>query len=683
MQKSGSATQARDLHGTLSEIIEEHNYKYHVLDRPEISDTLYDQLLDSLLRLEQKFPQLHTEQSPSARVGGKPLSQFSKAKHRQPMLSLSNTYSPDEIREFDVRARKFLDLPENKTLEYLSEPKLDGLAIEVIYEDGTLVRALTRGDGVTGEDVTANIRTIKSVPLRLRGKNLPKLLEARGEILLFKEDFKKLNDDAQENGEEPFANPRNAAAGSVRQLDPKIAASRPLRAFFYGLGEVEYGKHSSPKTQEELEASLLDFGLPVNPLAKVCPDIEAVIDYYHNLEKRRHSLEYDIDGVVVKINSLERQNTLGTIARSPRWAIAAKYKPQQVQTIIEAIDVQVGRTGALTPVAIMKPASVGGVTITHATLHNQDEIDRKDVRVGDTVIIQRAGDVIPEVVSVVLEKRPKNSKPFKIPNRCPVCKGAVARNEGEAVSRCTNQLCEAKIKESLKHFVGRRAINIEKLGDKIIDQLVDAGLVKKYSDLFELDEVSLSKLPRQGEKSISNLLTNIQTARTTSLSRLIFAMGIRFVGEQTARHLARHFKSPKKLLAATKEELLSVEEVGEKVADAILSATHDSVFKSEFNLLSEKHLKLEDTGPNLGTAKAQSLQGLIFVITGTLPDLSRDEAREFIEAHGGVVGSSVSKKTNFLLAGADAGSKLQKAQELGIKIIDLDELKGLAQKSKI
>jgi DNA ligase (NAD+) len=663
--------------------LEQHNYLYHVKDKPEISDYEYDQLLKGLERLEGLYPQLKRPDSPVLRVGGAPLGQFKKVQHRQPMLSLSNTYSTDEIRDFDGRVHKVLDLSTEKKVTYLAEPKLDGLAIEVIYEDGVLTTALTRGDGVTGEEVTANVRTIKTIPLRLRTPNPPQLLEVRGEILLFKNDFAELNKQQVEDGEEPFANPRNAAAGSIRQLDPKIAASRPLRAYFYGFGIVQWDSKKYPAKHSEFEEQLKEWGIPVNPLGATCKGIEDVTAYYDDLQKKRHSLDYDIDGIVVKVDDFHLQRDLGFIAKSPRWAVAAKYPPDQAKTVIEKIDVQVGRTGALTPVAIMKPVSVGGVTITNATLHNQDEVDRKDVRVGDTVIIQRAGDVIPEIVSVVLDKRPTNSKPFKLPKNCPACGSEAKKAEGEAILRCENLLCEARIKESLKHFVSRRAMNVEKLGDKIIDALVDNNLVKSFSDIYRLNKAKLEELPRQGEKSIQNLLDSIARSKSSTLARLIYSMGIRFVGEQTAKLLANHFKDVESFLSATEEELLNVEEVGEKVAQSILQSIKTKTFANEMRAIVKLGVTLAEIARKGPQAKHQtSLENLTFVITGSLDGMSRDEAKDFIEAHGGSVSSSVSKKTSYLVCGEDAGSKLTKAQDLGVPVISLEELKKLAGGSK-
>ena len=677
----------------LREEIRRHDYQYYVLDRPLITDQEYDRIYQELLELEKTHPDLVTPDSPTQRVGGAPLPFFEKVQHRTPMLSLSNTYSPEEIREFDERVRKLLH--SDQPLTYFCEPKFDGLAIELIYENGVLTSALTRGDGTTGENVISNVKTIRSVPQRLRTKNPPKLLEVRGEILMFKNDFRILNEAQQEAGEVPFANPRNAAAGSIRQLDPRVAEKRALRMFAYAPGVVEGMKF---KSQMEFEQAMADLGVPTvgvadenedietflkraqeeldrgkrPPLARRCHGVDCAIEYYHAIEKLRHSLPFDIDGIVVKVDSFQEQEELGFIARSPRWAIAAKFKPEQGTTVIRDIIVQVGRTGALTPVAVMEPARVGGVTITHATLHNQDEIDRKDVRIGDTVIIQRAGDVIPEVVKVVLEKRPEDSKPFRIPNKCPVCHQAVEKIEGEVIYRCVNPICPAILKESLKHFASRRAMNIERLGDKMIETLVDKGLVKSFSDLYRLTFDQLIQLERQGEKSVSNLLESIDQSRKTTLSRLIFALGIRFVGETTAKDLARRFGTIEALASATKEDLLSVEGVGPKLAESVVKALSNKSLLHEINELKKLGVTYEPETKRHAGAASNTLAGKKFVITGTLP-LPRDEVKDLIEAHGGETSGSVSKKTDYVLAGDEAGSKLKKAEELGIKIIDWDE----------
>ncbi len=663
-----------DRHEELKRLVREHDFNYHVLDKPLISDYAFDQLFQELLELESSNPGLKLFDSPSQRIGSQPLPFFEKIQHRTPMLSLSNSYSTDDILKFDERVHSYLK--STSEIEYFCEPKFDGLAIELIYEDGTLVRALTRGDGTTGEDVTANVRTIRSVPLVLRCQPAPKLLEVRGEILMYKEDFKELNESQEELGLQVFANPRNAAAGTIRQLDSAITASRPLKFFGYALGSAEGIRFEK---QFELSKYFLSVGIPVaqkykiHPLQATCSRASDVIDFYHSVEKIREDLPFEIDGVVIKVNDLRLQEELGLVARSPRWATAAKYKPAEAITIITAIEVQVGRTGTLTPVAAMKPVKVGGVTVSNATLHNQEEVDRKDVRVGDTVIVHRAGDVIPEIVSVVLEKRPSKTSPFKLPDVCPVCGEKAIRFEEEVALRCVNSICPAILKESLKHFVSRRAMNIEKVGDRLIDTLVDKKLVKRFSDLYKLKTENLIELERQGEKSTQNILASIKKSQQTQLSKFIHALGIRFVGEQTAKLLAAHFSGIDGFLKTNEEELLKVPEVGPKVAKAILDWVRNPKNKEEvYELLScgvkiiSHHRKTE--GP---------LSGKSFLITGTLP-VKRDEAQEWIEKQGGKILSSVSSKLDFLVVGDDPGSKLLKAQSLGLKIISWEELKKMA-----
>lgn len=649
----------------LKKLIDHHNDLYFRQDAPEISDYEYDQLFKELLALEKNNPDWVTQDSPSKRVGGQVLDAFEKVAHRIPMLSLSNSYDPEDIQAFDERVKKFLK--NNSDVEYFCEPKFDGLALELIYENGLFKQAITRGDGSVGEDVTHNVKTIKTIPLKLKTNKPPKLFEVRGEVLIFKKDFVKMNEQQQENGELVFANPRNAAAGTIRQLDSSIAASRPLRFFAYGLGEVE---GVSFKKQSEIEDYFADLDLPVaKKYVEICENVSEVIHYYHKIEKLRSGLEFDIDGIVVKANSLRLQEDLGMVARSPRWATAAKFKPEQATTLIENIQVQVGRTGALTPVAIMRPVKVGGVTVTNATLHNQDEIDRKDVRIGDTVIVQRAGDVIPEVVEVVLTKRPENSKPFKIPSKCPSCGRPAQKLEGEVVSRCVNPLCPSIFKESLKHFVSRRAMNIEKVGDRLIETLVDAGLVQSYSDIYKLKKASLLELDRQGEKSAENILTSIEESKQSTLARFIFAFGIRFVGEQTAKLLADHFLTLENFLGATNESLLQVPEIGPKVADSILKWLSNKALTKEAKELVKLGIVFEKSQRSL----SGPLSGMSFVITGTLP-LKRNEAQEIIEKNGGKILSSVSSKLNYLIVGDDPGSKAEKAQTLGVKIIAWDDL---------
>lgn len=657
-------------HEELKKLIAHHDYLYHVMDNPQITDFEYDKLFSELLELEKKNKNLEIFDSPSQRVGAIPLSVFQKAPHRVPMLSLANSYSPEDILEFDERVKKFLKTEDD--VEYLCEPKFDGLSMELIYEHGRLVRALTRGDGAVGEDVTQNIRTIKSLPLKLSAAKPPALLEVRGEVLMLKQDFAKLNDAQQENGQQTFANPRNAAAGSVRQLDSRVTASRPLRFYAYAIGATDGIAFS---TQKSIQDYFSEVGIPtlINKegldLVRVCRGAQCVVDYYYDIEKLRPSLPFDIDGVVIKVNSLRLQDDLGLVARSPRWATAAKFKPEQSQTVIENIAIQVGRTGALTPVAIMKPVKVGGVTVTNATLHNQDEINRKDVRIGDTVIIQRAGDVIPEVVSVILDKRPHDSEPFVIPSRCPVCSSEVVKNEDEVVTRCVNPLCTAVVKEALKHFVARRAMNIDKVGDRLIETLVDHKLLSRFSDFYRLTKENILSLDRQGEKSADNIIKSIEGSKRPTLARFIFALGIRFVGEQTAKYLADHFITIDNFLKASEEELLTVPEIGPKVAKAIGAWTSNLELVQEVRDMLD--LGVEITNPV--RAESGPLSGKSFLITGTLP-VKRDDAKDLIEKNGGKILGSVSSKLNYLVVGDDPGSKVEKAQGLGVVIISWDDL---------
>ncbi len=669
---------AKDSIRNLSEEIRKHNRLYHTLDRPEISDYEYDQLFQKLLNLENEFPDLVAKDSPTQQVGGEVLDAFEKAQHASPMLSLQNTYSPDEIKEFEQKIQKQIN--EEEPIEFFCSPKYDGVAMELVYEKGTLVRAITRGDGTTGEDVISNIRTIDNVPEKLKGNNVPSRLDVRGEILLFKEEFFRINEAHDEKGLPPFANPRNAAAGTIRQLDSRVAKERNLKMFCYSLGHQE---GFDPESQMDFEKQIGGMGLPImsvstkgdpktSGLSKVCRGADEVIEYYKNIEKLRHDLDFEIDGIVVKVNSFSLQRSLGSIARSPRWAFAAKFKPEQATTVVEDIQVQVGRTGALTPVAIMNPVSVGGVTITHATLHNQDEINRKDVRKGDTVIIHRAGDVIPEVLSVVKEKRAKGSKPFVIPDKCPTCKQPAQQLEGEAVKRCVNSLCPSVMVESLKHFVSRNAMNIDKLGSRLIEVFFEEKLIKNFSDIYKLKYDEIINLERQGEKSTQNILESIENSKSTDLHRLIYGLGIRFVGEQTARILAQHFKEPELFLATNQEELESLPDVGPKVATSIVQALGQKDFQKEVRELLKvgvKPKKIKETT----SASSGKLKDMSFVVTGTLP-IPRNEVQDLIRQAGGQVGSSVSKKTSVLVAGEKAGSKLDKAQKLGVKVWSWDDL---------
>lgn len=660
----------------LINLIQQHDYNYYVLDKPSITDLEYDRLFAQLSQLEAEHPGLVQVDSPTQRVSGKAMDAFEKQAHRIPMLSLSNSYSPEDITDFRDRAQKFLNTQED--FEFYCEPKFDGLALELIYENGLLVGALTRGDGFTGENVLSNVKTIKSIPLRLRTQTPPALVEVRGEVLMFKEDFKSLNETQQENGEVVFANPRNAAAGSIRQLDPRICAERSLSFFAYACGAVEGMEWTS---QSEMSSSFREWGLPTvseqdSRLARIAKNTDDAISFYHFIESERQNLAFDIDGIVVKVNSFELQERLGFVARSPRWATAAKFNPEQGQTQIKDIAIQVGRTGALTPVAIMEPVKIGGVVISHATLHNQDEINRKDIRIGDWVVIQRAGDVIPEVVQVLTEKRHPSSKAFVIEPICPVCKQEAVKLENEVIFRCLNSLCPAKLKESLKHFVSRKAMNIEKLGDRLIETLVDNNLIHNFSDIYKLDRDKLQTLERQGEKSISNLLNSIDKSRKTQLPRFIYALGIRFVGEQTAKSLASHFHSLEHLLNAKDEELLEVEDIGPKVSASLLESLHNPKLRKEILELQKAGVVIEDF--KIQKSADQKLAGKKIVITGTLPR-GRNEVKELIESNGGLVLSSVSKKADFVLAGEEAGSKLDKAQELGVAILDWVEFMKLLE----
>ncbi|MBZ0105512.1 MAG: NAD-dependent DNA ligase LigA [Sulfuricella denitrificans] len=659
-----TAEQAR----ILREEIERHNYLYYVLDTPSIPDAEYDRLFAELQHLEAQFPELLTPDSPTQRVGGAPLPHFEQAQHGSPMLSLNNAFENTEVEAFDRRAREALGVD---AIEYAVEPKFDGLAISLIYENGLLIRGATRGDGFTGENVTANLRTIRAIPLKLNGPHVPKRLEVRGEVLMQKADFARLNLDQRERGEKEFANPRNAAAGSLRQLDSKISAQRRLTFFAYGLGVMDGG----PVFSQHAEAMDFLAGLhfPLCPERKVVQGVSGLLDYYLAIGTLRDSLPYEIDGVVYKINSLALQARLGFVSRAPRWAIAHKFPAQEALTEVLGIDVQVGRTGALTPVARLKPVFVGGVTVTNATLHNEDEIRRKDVHVGDTVIVRRAGDVIPEVVGVLLEKRTPHVISFVMPATCPVCGSHVTRDPEEAVARCSGGLyCPAQRKQALLHFASRRAMDIEGLGDKLVEQLVDKNLVRNPADLYRLDLPALANLDRMAEKSAQNILDAINKSKHTSLSRFIFAMGIRNVGEATARELARHFGNLEGLMEADMADLQQVPDIGPIVAQSILEFMAETHNREVIEQLRGAGVEwAEESGAGQGSGL---LSGKTFVLTGTLPELSREQAKEAIEALGGKVSGSVSKKTHFVVAGADPGSKYDKALALGVKILDEDEL---------
>ena len=651
--------------------IEHHNRRYYTLDDPEISDIAYDQLLRALQRLEAEHPELLTVDSPTQRVGAEALDAFAEVSHPVPMLSLDNAFDQQEFAGFDRRVRERLELTEK--VEYIVEPKLDGLAISLLYEDGLLVRGATRGDGNVGEDVTQNIRTIPSIPLRLSGDGFPTRLEVRGEIFMPKAGFNRLNERARQRGEKSFANPRNAAAGSLRQLDPKIAAERPLAIYCYGFGLVEGG--TLGKTHSESMALLASWGLPVSPELKRVRGVADCYEYYQQLAKRRDALEYEIDGVVYKVDDLQQQQHLGFLSRAPRWAIAWKFPAQEEMTRLEGVDFQVGRTGALTPVARLQPVKVAGVIVSNATLHNMDEIQRKDVRIGDTVIVRRAGDVIPEVVRSVPSKRPADTKTIKLPTHCPECDSEVIRPDDEAVARCSGGLfCPAQRKEAIKHFASRKAMDIEGLGDKLVDQLVDRALIHTPADLYNLTLEQFADLDRMAEKSAQNLLDALEKSRQTTLPRFLFALGIREVGETTARSLAIFFGDITSLYQADIVYLQTVPDVGPIVAEHIVAFFHQPHNLEVIDAL----LAADIHWPAIERVAAgqQPLAGKSFVLTGTL-SRPRSVIKEQLQALGAKVAGSVSKKTDYVVAGADAGSKLVKAEKLGLEILDenrLDEL---------
>ena len=651
--------------------IEEHNYRYYVLDRPTISDAEFDRLFRELQALEQAHPELATSDSPTQRVGAPPLPEFASVTHSVPMLSLNNAFSELEAEAFDRRVREALDVD---GVEYDCEPKFDGLAISLTYADGVFVRGATRGDGLTGEDVTANLRTVRSVPLRLRTSHPPKLIDVRGEVILYHEDFARLNARQRERGEKEFVNPRNAAAGSLRQLDSRVTAGRPLRMFAYGVGEFQTRK--LPTTQDALLDLLAELGLPVCSEREVVKGAKGLLAFYQRLLTNRAALPYDVDGVVYKVNRFADQERLGFVSRAPRFAIAHKFPAEEASTEVEAIEVQVGRTGAITPVARLKPVFVGGVTVTNATLHNEDEVHRKDVRVGDTVLVRRAGDVIPEVVSVVPGKRHPGARIFHLPSKCPVCGSTVIRLPDEAVARCSGGLyCPAQRKQALLHFASRRAMDIDGLGEKLVDQLVDTEIVKSPADLYGLGLEELSGLERMGEKSARNLLAALEKSKRTSLARFIYALGIRNVGEATAKDLAQHFGSIDALMDADEPALQEVTDVGPVVAESIRKFFAERHNVQVVEALRKAGVAWTEAGrkrPARGPAA-----GKTFVLTGTLPGMTREEATELIEAHGGKVTGSVSKKTDYVVAGADPGSKLARAEALGIEILDEPRLRKL------
>ncbi|OWT56689.1 NAD-dependent DNA ligase LigA [Candidimonas nitroreducens] len=672
--------------------IEGHNHRYYVLDAPLVSDAEYDRLMARLLEIEQAHPDLVVPESPSQRVGGAPLAAFASVRHAVPMLSLGNAFDAEDVRAFDKRVSDTLReaglLGLDEPVRYVAEFKFDGLAISLRYERGRLVQAATRGDGRSGEDVTANIRTLRSVPLVLSGDS-PEVLEVRGEVLINRADFERLNEAQRSRGEKVFVNPRNAAAGSLRQLDPRITATRPLRFYAYGWGEVRglpgaqaglFGDESARAAlPRDTHAGMLDWfeslGLPVNAARRVLRGADALLGFYTEVGARRPQLPFDIDGVVYKVDALRAQEVLGYVARAPRFAIAHKFPAQEETTQLFGIEVQVGRTGAITPVARLKPVFVGGVTVTNATLHNEDEVRRKDVRIGDTVVVRRAGDVIPEVVGPVLELRPADAVPFVMPTLCPVCGSAIERPEDEAIARCTGGLfCAAQRKQTLLHAAGRKALDIEGLGEKLVDQLVDSGRIKTLADLFSLTAEELAQYERMGTKSAQNLVQALEQARRPALGRLLYALGIRHVGETTARDVALHFGSMEAIMDAGEDGLLAVHDVGPVVAHSILRFFAEPHNRDVVHALAAAGVQPQAPQRRVGSLP---LSGKTLVLTGTLPHWTRDEATRRILAAGGKVSGSVSKKTAYLVAGEEAGSKLAKAAELGVAVLDENGLRAL------
>ncbi len=669
---SATPAQAAARAQELREQLEHHNYRYYVLDAPEVPDAEYDRLFRELQALEAENPALLSADSPTQRVGGRVLDALTPVKHRLPMLSIQTETDIEDSGavNFDNRVRKELGLAQDAPpVEYTAELKFDGLAINLRYERGVLVLAATRGDGETGEDVTANVRTIRVIPLRLRGAGAapPAVLEVRGEIYMTRSDFAALNAAQAAAGEKLFVNPRNAAAGCIRQLDSRIAARRPLSFFAYGTGEI--GGWNLPDLHSGVLDAFAGWGLPVNDDRAVVSGAQGLVDYHRRIGDRRGALPFDIDGVVYKVNSLALQRQLGFRSREPRWAVAHKYPAQEEMTEVLDIEVQVGRTGAITPVARLKPVFVGGVTVTNATLHNEDEVRRKDIHIGDTVVVRRAGDVIPEVVRALPERRPAEARAFEMPLVCPSCGSAVRRDEDEAVARCTAGLyCPAQRKQALLHFASRRALDIDGLGEKIVDQLVDNGMVGTPADLFALTVPALAALERMGEKAATNLVQAIAACRDTTLARFIFALGIRNVGESTARDLAAHFRDIHALMAADDMRLQQVPDVGPIVAQSVAAFFAESHNRAVIEHLLQAGITFAPIAESL--APAPGVAGKTFVLTGTLPTLTRDEAKLRIEAAGGKVTGSVSKKTHYVVAGEEAGSKLVKARELGIEVLD-------------
>ena len=651
----------------LCEEIDYHNYRYYVLDSPEITDAEYDERMRRLVEIETTHPELADPDSPTQRVGAAPLKDFRPARHTIPMLSLDNATSREDVLEFEERIRRFLNL--RGPIEYVAEFKLDGVAIELVYDRGRFVQGSTRGDGVTGEDVTQNLRTIRSIPLRLRQSGhtppLPERIEARGEVILPKEPFRRLNSERVERGEPEFANPRNAAAGSLKQLDPRITSSRPLEIFCHSAGQLS---ELEVDTHWRFLECLRAWGLRTNGQNHLCRSLDDVFQFYEDAERKRDALPYEIDGVVVKVNSIDLQRRLGEVSRSPRWAIAYKFKPRQAVTRVLDIVPSVGRTGVVTPVASLEPVNVGGVTVSSASLHNLDEVERKDIRIGDSVLVERAGDVIPYVVKSFSERRHGAERPFRMPRTCPRCGGRVVREEEEVYFRCVNVACPAKLEQGIRHFAGKRAMNIEGLGEKLVTQIVERSLVKDLADLYQLKNDDLAALERMGEKSAQNLIDQIEKSKDTTLDRFLHGLGIRHVGERTARALADAFGSVEKLMEASEDDLREIRDIGPEVASAIAA-----FFAEKQNREQIQRLRKAGIRPGWEKAKGGRLAGKRFVFTGGLSTVTRQEAQRQVELQGGAVSSSVSKSVDYVVAGEEAGSKLKKARDLGLRILSEEE----------
>ncbi|NUM79831.1 NAD-dependent DNA ligase LigA [bacterium] len=642
--------------------INDHNYRYYVLNQPSISDEEFDRLLNRLIELENQHPELITPDSPTQRVGADLTKNFPTVAHLQPMMSLGNTYSEAELRDFDRRVGELL---EGEKYDYVCELKFDGVAISLIYENGLFNRGVTRGDGEKGEDVSANLKTIRSIPLSLGGSSL-KNIEVRGEVLMYRDDFIKMNAKRAEAGEATFANPRNSSAGTLKIQDPKEVAARPLKFFAYYLRSLD--KKPPFKSHFESLKFLHEMKFPVMESYRLCPSIENVFEYCKEWEEKRETLPFDIDGVVIKVNRFDQQETLGATAKSPRWAIAFKFKARQARTVVDNILLQVGRTGVVSPLAELQPVFLAGSTISRATLHNEDFIREKDIRIGDTVVIEKGGDVIPKVVEVILSERPKKSKPFVFPEKCPVCGEPIFKTEGEAAWRCENIACDAQVKKRIEHYCSRDAMDIENLGEAVVAQLVDEGLIKDCSDLYSLQPEPLVELERMGKKSAANLLEGIEKSKTRSLEKLIYALGIKFVGEESAKDLAKHFKTLDALMKSSVEELTAIDGIGDRIAQSIVHFFHNKQNLAVIEKLKRAGVNTEWHG-TVSQAE-QIFAGKTFVLTGTLPTYSRTDASKLIEERGGKVVGSVSKKTDYVLAGDDAGSKLEKAKALNVKIID-------------